>query len=206
MEPIPSGHTLSWVNLGTVKSQRFTCWYCGNPLASDRGWVAKSTYSGKEAAYVCICHYCQRPTFIDELERQHPGTVYGSPVQDVADKSVEGLYDEARLAIGAGAYTSAVLACRKLLMHIAVAKGAKEGESFLSYVQYLADNHYIPPDARAWVDHIREKGNEANHEIVIMSADDAKELVAFCEMLLKIIYQFPAAVRKRTSSQQVGAS
>jgi len=48
-------------------------------------------------------------------------------------------------------------------MSIAVAQGAKEGQSFLSYVEYLANAGYVPPNGRHWVDHIRTKGNEANH-------------------------------------------
>lgn len=83
-------------------------------------------------------------------------------------------------------------------MHIAVSKGAKPGESFVHYVKYLADNNYVPPDARDWIDHIRNKGNEANHEIVIMQRGDAEELISFCHMLLKIIYEFPAVVKRRT--------
>jgi hypothetical protein len=82
-------------------------------------------------------------------------------------------------------------------MHIAVAKGAQPGESFVSYVQFLADHNYVPPDARGWVDHIRTKGNEANHEISIMSRADAEELLSFIEMLLRIIYEFPAAIQRR---------
>ncbi len=42
-----------------------------------------------------------------------------------------------------------------------------------------------------WVDHIRERGNEANHEITIMSADDAQSLIQFTEMLLKLVFEFP---------------
>jgi hypothetical protein len=37
-------------------------------------------------------------------------------------------------------------------MHVGVEKGAPEGESFLSYVKYLLDNGYVPPDARDWID------------------------------------------------------
>jgi hypothetical protein len=33
------------------------------------------------------------------------------------------------------AFTSAVLTCRKLLMHLAVEKGAQPGKSFLEYVE-----------------------------------------------------------------------
>ena len=70
---------------------------------------------------------------------------------------------------------------------------------FIEYVQFLSDKNYIPPDARAWVDHIRKKGNEANHEIVIMTKTEAEDLLDFIGMLLKIVYQFPATIKKRIS-------
>jgi hypothetical protein len=79
-------------------------------------------------------------------------------------------------------------------MHIAVEKKAEPGKSFLEYVEYLADKGYVPPDGKGWVDHIRTKGNEANHEIKIMSEADARDLIAFSEMLLKFVYEFPAKV------------
>jgi Domain of unknown function (DUF4145) len=79
-------------------------------------------------------------------------------------------------------------------MHIAVTKGAKEGESFLQYVEFLSQKGYVPPDGKGWVDHIRERGNEANHEIKIMSADDAQSLIQFSEMLLKLVFEFPKKV------------
>jgi len=82
-------------------------------------------------------------------------------------------------------------------MHLAVSLGAAQGEPFINYVQYLADNHYVPPGAKGWVDHIRKKGNEANHEITLMVQADAEELLAFVQMLLKVIYEFPASVQKK---------
>lgn len=96
-----------------------------------------------------------------------------------------------------GGHTAAVLCCRKLLMHIAVSTGAKAGLPFIEYVEFFAAHNYIPPGASDWVDHIRRKGNEANHEIVIMSAEDAKDLLNFSEMLLKMIYEFPAAAKRK---------
>lgn len=82
-------------------------------------------------------------------------------------------------------------------MHIAVSKGAKAGDSFVFYVEYLAAQNYVPPDAKPWVDHIRTKGNEANHEIHMAAKEDAEDLISFSEMLLKVIFEFPAAVKKR---------
>jgi len=46
------------------------------------------------------------------------------------------------------AYTASVLCCRKLLMNLAVSKGAKEGENFFKYVDYLATKGYIPPNGK----------------------------------------------------------
>jgi hypothetical protein len=44
-------------------------------------------------------------------------------------------------------------------MHIGVEQGAAKG--------------YVPPNGKAWVDVIRTKGNEANHQIQLMNAGDA---------------------------------
>ena len=79
-------------------------------------------------------------------------------------------------------------------MNIAVTQGAEEGKSFFHYVQYLAENGYVPPHGKGWVDHIRKRGNEATHEIVIMNRGVAEELISFIEMLLKFIYEFPAKI------------
>ena len=84
---------------------------------------------------------------------------------------------------------------RKLLMHIAVEQGAEEGKSFVSYVEFLDENHWIPPNGKEWVDAIRKGGNEANHEIVVATEDDAKQLLDFVEMLLKFVYEFPSKLR-----------
>ena len=56
--------------------------------------------------------------------------------------------------------------------------------------------------AREWVDHIRQRGYEANDEILPMDSEDAEELISFSEMLSKIIYQFPAAVKRRVTPPQ----
>jgi hypothetical protein len=83
-------------------------------------------------------------------------------------------------------------------MNVAVAQGAPENRNFMEYVEYLADNGYVPPNGRGWVDHIRRKGNEANHEIALMSRTDGEDLITFAEMLLKFIYEFPARVATST--------
>jgi hypothetical protein len=195
---IKAGYTYKWASITNIPSQQFTCGHCGREIASEHGWVGLSTYDSKPQGYVAVFHFCQRPTFLDDRGRQFPSAAPGGPVEGVTDTNVSALYDEARRASSAGSFTAAVLCCRKLLMHIAVSKGAKANQTFVQYVEYLADKSYIPPDAKSWVDHIRTKSNEANHEIVILSIDDAVELVSFSEMLLKVIFEFPSRIQRKT--------
>jgi hypothetical protein len=189
---------ITWGAIGPQSSRSYTCGYCGTAVASEKGWDARLP-NGQYGGHIYVCHQCTRPTFFDQTEsgKQTPGVVFGEVVQDIPDENIERLYNEARACTGSGSYTAAVLSCRKLLMHLAVSLGATAGEPFISYVQFLADNHFVPPGAKGWVDHIRKKGNEANHEITLMTKTDAEELLAFVQMLLKVIYEFPAAVQKK---------
>jgi hypothetical protein len=199
----PNVH-IKWKNLGTGGSREYTCGYCGKPLASEKCYVGDLTTGVRGEiltgqAHVYVCHFCTRPTYFDPSGAQVPGVCFGNDVAGIDDDSVRDLYGEARRATGANCYTASVLCCRKLLMHVAVHKGAKKGENFASYVEYLGKN-YVTPNSVGWVDRIRDKGNEANHEIMIAKPDDAKELLAFVEMLLKLIYEFPAMQKKHSSS------
>ncbi len=185
---------ISWQGKQTLKSYSYNCGYCGKSLASEKGYEGSN--SRGERAYIYICHNCNKPTLIDCEKIQTPAPLHGNNVENISDEGVRVLYEESRKSIGNGSYTASVLCCRKILMAIAVSKGAKTGESFKSYVQFICDNNYVPPDAKEWVDKIREKGNEANHEIAIMSEKDAKEIIDFVEMILKLVYEFPARSRK----------
>jgi len=128
-------------------------------------------------------------------QRWIPGAAAGNQVKHTP-KDIDSLYAEARDCHANSAYTACVLLCRKILMNIAVSEGAKEGLRFIEYVDHLATKGFVPPNGRHWVDHIRKKGNEANHEITIMVNKDSQELLVFIEMLLKFIYEFPNLVPK----------
>ncbi len=186
---------IQWSNISTIAPKNYVCGYCGSDIASEKGFLTQS--SGTNRGFIYVCHTCTCPSFFDSQGNQTPGSIYGESVTDIDDELVEKMYEEARNCMKVSAYTAAVLCCRKLLMHIAVSKGADEGKSFVYYVEYLSDNNYVPPGAKDWVDHIRAKGNEANHEIVIMKDEDAKDLISFCEMLLKLIYEFPANIKRK---------
>jgi hypothetical protein len=176
-----------WKQQQQFSAREFICGFCGRSVASDRGYSSDSSEDR-----IVICPNCKKPTYF-HYHIQFPGAMPGADVLNVP-KEVDALYKEARRCISVNANTAAVLACRKLLMHIAVAQGAKEGCTFISYVDFLADKGFVPPNGRGWVDHIRNKGNEANHEILLMAEADAFELVVFSEMLLKFIFEFPSRV------------
>ena len=125
--------------------------------------------------------------------KQTPRNSAGNDVENLP-VDIATLYNEARQSVSVNAFTAAVLACRKLLMNIAVNHGAKEGDTFASYIEYLAKAGFVPPNGRGWVDHIRSKGNEATHEIRLMSSEEALELISFSEMLLKFVYEFPSKI------------
>jgi len=193
---------VTWHEARGLPSKNFICGYCGKPIASNLGF--RSILRGKldeieETIY--ICHFCLRPTYFDKNGNKFPGSTYGNPVGNIPTEDVELLYDEARNCISFNAFTSSVLCSRKLLMNIAVSKGAGEGSNFTEYVEFLSKKGYVPPDGKEWVDKIRKKGNEANHEINMMSREEAEELIDFIEMLLKIIFEFPARGKKEINDE-----
>jgi len=131
-------------------------------------------------------------------DKRLPGAVFGSPVHSLPD-DVNGIYEEARNCMAISAYTAAAHLLRKLLMNIAVSKGAATGEHFVSYIEFLNSKGYIPPDGKEWVDHIRKMGNEAAHEIRTITKDTAQTLITFSQMLLTFVYDFPARVPVATN-------
>ena len=178
-------------NLGVKK---FHCGFCCAIVASHTGADAINTN------WIRICPHCLHPTYcLGEEGEQYPGVAFGNPVENLPD-DISNLYEEARACCSGSSYTAAVLVLRKLLMNIAVQKGASENLKFIEYVKHLSDNGYVPPDGKSWVDHIRQKGNEATHEIQLMDKKDAEDLILFSEMLLKFIYEFPSLISQPGAS------
>lgn len=191
---------MRWQNLQSIKSKQYTCGYCGNLVASIFGYPSLDDLNIHLPEKIHICPHCSQPTFFNAIS-QIPGISPGAEIKFLPN-DVEQLYAEARKSVSIGAPTASILASRKLLMNIAVSQGANEGLKFIEYVDYLATKGFLPPNGREWVDHIRSKGNEATHEIKLMSTADAEELISFTEMLLKIIFEFPNKVPKKQEEQK----
>ncbi len=194
---------INWSNIQKIQIKDLVCGHCGANTWCDNGY--SGTFAGI-TVYIYMCHKCARPNYFDADSSQIPGPPYGDFVVDVPDQTVVQLYEEARNCTRVNAFTASVLCSRKLLMNIAVAKGAPEGKKFIDYVKYLDDQGFLPPGGKNWVDHIRKKGNEATHEILVMDRHDAEELILFLETLLKFIYEFPARIRKKMEPKSPDAN
>lgn len=185
---------VAWKNPSSIHAHSYTCGYCGHGVGPDKGYWAQSP-TGNHQIY--ICSYCRRPTYVEPDGTQFPGVAYGTEV-DHLPAGVQRFYDEARNSMSVNAFTAAVMTCRKVLMNVAVNEGAKPGKNFATYVKWLADQGYVPAKGKNWVDRIREKGNEANHEIPDIDRTDAEDVLSFTEMLLKVNYEMPARAELAT--------
>lgn len=183
---------MSWYNTSKISSKKYICGHCGNNIASDRGYYNNST-GDYIKGYIYICHHCNKPTLFDS-DGQVPGALHGKAFDEKifnGDIEIFDLYNEARKNMMVNSYTSVGMCCRKLLMNIAVNCGADEDKTFKYYVEYLDDENYIPVNSKVWVDIIRDKGNEANHEIKSLTFNEAMTLLKFIETLINIIYEMP---------------
>jgi hypothetical protein len=184
---------IKWRGAESLPPKSYTCGFCGKVVGPDRGFREEPMPdNGYFNHLIYICSFCSQPTYFG-YGSQKPGAPFGNDVASVPP-DVQVLYQEARRCMTVNAFTGAVLLCRKILMNVAVSKGAPEGEQFIKYVEYLDTKGYVPPDGKQWVDHIRKKGNEATHEIKQMWQHDGVNLITFTEMLLRFVYEFPAKV------------
>lgn len=197
---------MNWKESYKIESKEYKCGFCEREIASEFGFAAIGTVSrnshGRHESYegikgcIYICYNCKSPTYFDEDNEQYPDSSFGNLVKHINDKEVEDLYKEARRCMSVHSYTSTVMCCRKLLMNISVSEGAKEGQSFVDYVNYLKDNNFIPPNGLKWVDEIRKHGNAANHKIILKTKNEANKILLFTEMLLKFIYELPNLIEE----------
>ena len=177
-----------WNNLQRVAPDSYRCGYCGNDVASETGLGAAGN-----AANIRICPQCNVPTFFSYTGLQIPGPKPAGTLSKLPEL-IDALYEEARSSRSANAFTGTVMLCPKLLMHIATEKGAEKNKGFAFYVDWLISERYAPRGAEEWVTYIKDRSNEANHEIVLMSKDDADGLLSLTEQLLRNVYELPGLV------------
>lgn len=190
----------TWENTQVLTSRQYRCHYCGSLVASHlgfQGWSHGPTYGNNgqlQAEYIYICSHCDRPTYFNYYNTQIPAPATDEDVEFLPD-NIQILFREARLAKSVHANTAAVMVCRTIIMHVAVERGApeknKQGQSntFVFFINYLEEQSIIPKGAKGWVDKIRTLGNEAIHDLSIMTEHDTSLILGFTTLLLKITYE-----------------
>lgn len=177
---------------------KFTCGHCGTAVSG--AVVAIHIFNNPPKSgnrtYIkwVLCPSCALGSTIINGQT-FPGTAFG-PKVDGLPEDVEAAYSEARRCIEVHAYTAAELICRKILMHVAVEKGAKEGESFVSYINHLETKGYVTPPMKAWVDTIRLHGNASTHKLKAPEKERAESTVMFTAELLRLIYEMDYMAKK----------
>jgi len=187
------------------------CYRCENRVAQAIALKARKDgrYGYNDERYVVFCPGCGSPTYITQngsSSWQSPAPSYGQAVHHLKDKQLEALFGEARDCVSVRFYTAAVLCCRKLLMHVAVDLGADRDQGFAHYIDYLISNNHVTPAATGWLKAIKDRGNEQNHEIRLARAEEAKDILDFCTMLLQIIYEYPARAKEHEQRMQQKSS
>lgn len=197
-----------WKGVQREGKKQYICCFCGSAVASEFRFARYSTFGSSSHidAEVYICPFCENATYFpNEYETgvaQIPGPKPCGVVFDLPE-NVSSIYEEARSCFSVNAFVGSALCSRKLLMNIAADKGAKAGESFTYYVDYLANKGFVPSDCQENLDHVRKKGNEATHELPAIEAEDAFELLVFLEIVLKMIYEFPAALKQSRKKMEL---
>jgi hypothetical protein len=182
---------MKWQDVKLVPAGDWCCWSCGKEVGANQGYLMDLEGSPSAPTCIRICPRCTAPTYFSG-RLIAPQPLLGRTVEHLPS-DIGVLYNESKRAAQAGCPTAAVMVCRKILSHVAVERGAPEG-SFREHVEYLAREGYIPPNAKNWVDYVRKRGNEANHEILLMSKADADGVLTLTEALLRSVYELPSMV------------
>lgn len=184
-----------WGDTRHIPTHNYICGFCGAYVSSEIGLTTPSHYGN-----IYLCPQCNGPTFLSAEHRQWPGARLGGNVAGLS-KEVETIYNEARDCLSVGAYTAGVMACRKILMNIAVDKGAKQGLEFAAYVDWLRAEDWAPKGSETLLKYVKDRGNEANHQIVAKKQDEAERVLRLTELLLRNMFEFASLVPPEPASQ-----
>ncbi len=89
---------LNWSSSSVLPSKSYICGYCGNSLASDRGFFAQIPDTNIKSFYIYICHFCFRPTYFDMIGNQTPGFPYGNTVNNIPSEKYNRYCVESQVA------------------------------------------------------------------------------------------------------------
>lgn len=178
-----------WESLGKFKAKDFICWNCGKEISSENAYASYNKNVCRYASTIFICPRCNAPLITDDENKQILLPLQGKEINKLPE-NIQSLYSEIRKSMQSGCFNGATMLMRKLIMHISVEEGATEGKNFTEYIDFLCENHIIPPKSKNKADSVRTLGNETNHKIENRTQEEAQNCFEFIELLLKINYEF----------------
>ena len=172
---------------------QYRCGYCGRETSGAvvAGWYSDSDFQVRWLA----CTACGNPSVSDPEGVIRPAAKFGPTIEGLTVE-IEAAYEEARTCLGVSAFTACELICRKILMHVAVEKGAAAGDSFTAYIDHLEKQGYVTPPMKPWVEEIRRIGNAATHKLETPDKVRAESSLMFTAELLRLVYEMDHMARR----------
>ncbi len=180
---------------------QYKCGHCGTSVSGAviAYWQGGVTYQGRstnrEVRWL-LCPECVQGSVWND-GNVVPGAAFGPSIQGLPS-DVDSAYKEAQSCMRANAFVAAELLCRKILMHVAVDKGAKEGDSFAAYLSHLESKGFITPPMKGWVELIRKHGNDSTHKLAPPVQTRAESTVMFTAELLRLVYEMEFMANRYT--------
>ena len=124
----------------------------------------------------------------DEPSRLFP--VQDKQVNPDLPEPIRNAYKEALACLKSKSYTATAIMCRKTLEGICCVHGIKAKNLSLG-LKEMKTKGIIESRLFEWAEALRISGNEAAHDVQItISAQDAKDIVAFTDALLEYVFTF----------------
>ena len=182
----PSGQdAMSWFT--------YSCAHCS--AKGSGATIAYYRFNDNTIIRWLMCTNCNDGSVMARDGNIYPGIPFGPKIEGLPDE-IEEAYKEARSCMSVNAFIACELVCRKILMHIAVEKGAKEGDTFAAYLTHLESQGYVTPPMKGWVDLIRQHGNKATHRIDTADKGRAESTLMFTAELLRLTYEMDYLAKK----------
>lgn len=183
-------------------STRAPCAFCGGDQMTVVANSESIAVSGRPQVSWLRCISCFRGGVINDAAISPASMPLDTPKILTGDDLTA--WNEVRACLSAGAYTAALMMCRKLLFHIAVAHGlpAKNAKdrapTFQEALDHLETEGVVTKLMLPWVAKIKDLGNDANHELPTMSKAEALDIAEFTRQLIRLAYELPAMVAEHT--------
>ena len=193
-----------------AQSDAITCPVCGEGKTVNIAWATDRRRFVDTVYRWMVCQDCCGASisiFRNGLgEEVYPPRLQQQTIENLPNDVVE-MWDEANLTYSVGAYTSAVLMCRKIVFATAVRCGLAEkndkgwAPKFEECVNFLVDEGFLTQRIKdSWADSIRLWGNAATHELKSVRQTTALKAIDFTQMILRMAFEFEGNVKAESES------